>query len=176
MPIEYNKDKPDKAHKYRGLRVCPYSFSIYLPRKTRHNEGCQKVRCTVKDKSNMYLSSRERTASRLGAFYQQGTGQRPRVGVCRGNCPDRPVRVSLCARLSCSLPNVSEGWHISVHAVRSARPLSGQAACVASLRTKVRGLGRRWTSGHWRSSPPCAALQYPLMLLRHFFPCQLCEA
>ena len=94
VPIGYNKDKPDKAHKYRVLRVCPYSFSIYSPCKNRNNEGCQKVRCTVKDKSNVYLSSRERTASRLGAFYQQETGQRPRVGVCRGNCPDRPVRVS----------------------------------------------------------------------------------
>ncbi len=52
VPIGYNKDKPDKAHKYRVLRVCPYSFSIYLSSKNRHNEGCQKVRCSRKDKSN----------------------------------------------------------------------------------------------------------------------------
>lgn len=53
----------------KGFPVCPNSFSINSPAKSRHDEGCQKVRCTIKDKENTYYPAG--AASRLGAFYQQ---------------------------------------------------------------------------------------------------------
>ena len=74
MPLWHNNDKSENPCVARSWLVCPYSFSIKFPAKNRHNEGCQKVRCTVKDKKNVYYPAGAST-SRLGAFYQQGTGR-----------------------------------------------------------------------------------------------------
>ena len=54
MPLWHNKDKSENPCGATGWLVCPYSFSTNFPAKSRHNEGCQKVRCTIKDKENAY--------------------------------------------------------------------------------------------------------------------------
>ena len=74
MPLWHNKDKSENPCGATGWLVCPYSFSTNFPAKNRHNEGCQKVRCIVKDKKNVYYPAGAST-SWLGAFYQQGTGR-----------------------------------------------------------------------------------------------------
>ena len=40
MPLWHNKDKSENPCSTTGWLVCPGSFSIYLPRKNRHNKGC----------------------------------------------------------------------------------------------------------------------------------------
>ena len=55
MPLWHNKDKSDNPCGAMGRTVCPCSFSINLSRKNRHDEGCQKVRCTIKDKKYVYI-------------------------------------------------------------------------------------------------------------------------
>jgi hypothetical protein len=138
------------------------------------------------------LSSRVHTASRLGVFYQQGTGQWPHVWGCRRNCSDRPARVSLyalCARLSCSLPTTS-GNSARIHCRRQCiRALCEAATWIA---VTIPGRLRRFApykgsispsarsamdERHWRLSPPCAALQLsPHEAAGSLFPCWSCEA
>ena len=74
VPLWHNKDKSENPCSATGWLVCPYSFSTNFPAKSRHNEGCQKVRCTIKDKENAYYPTGA-SAPRPGAFYQQGTGR-----------------------------------------------------------------------------------------------------
>ena len=74
MPLWHNKDKSENHCGAMGWLVCPNSFSTNFPAKNRHNEGCQKVRCTIKDTENAYYPAGV-SASRLGAFYQQGIGR-----------------------------------------------------------------------------------------------------
>ena len=50
VPIGYNKDKPDKAHKCRVLRVCPYSFSTKNGPETGVTGGGEKPELHLKDK------------------------------------------------------------------------------------------------------------------------------
>ena len=74
MPLWHNRDKSENPCGATGWLVCPNSFSTNFPAKNRHNEGCQKARCVVKDKKNVYYPAGAST-SWLGAFYQQGTGR-----------------------------------------------------------------------------------------------------
>ncbi len=74
VPLWHNKDKSENPCGATGWLVCPYSFSIKFPAKNRHNESCQKVRCIVKDKKNVYYPAGAST-SWLSAFYQRGTGR-----------------------------------------------------------------------------------------------------
>ena len=94
MPLWHNKDKSENPCVARSWLVCPYSFSNKSPAKNRHNKVSPKVRCNVKDKGNVYLPSRERTVSRLGAFYPQVTGRYAHPAAFGGSCTDRPARVS----------------------------------------------------------------------------------
>lgn len=123
------------------------------------------MRCPVKDKSNVYLSSWVRTASRLGTFYQQGTGQWPHVWGCCGNCSDIPTRVSqcaLCARLSCSLPSTS-GKSARIHCLRQ---------CIRALFKAV-----TWVADLSPLQAACAALRLsPCDAAMSLLLCWLCEA
>ena len=74
VPLWHNKDKSENPCGATGWLVCPNPFSINFPAESRHNEGCQKVRCTIRDKENEYYPAGV-SASRLGAFYQQETGR-----------------------------------------------------------------------------------------------------
>ena len=74
VPLWHNKDKSENHCGATGWLVCPNSFFTNFPAKSRHNEGCQKVRCTIKDTENAYYPAGV-SASRLGAFYQQGIGR-----------------------------------------------------------------------------------------------------
>ena len=85
VPLWHNKDKSETPCGATGWMVCPNSFSTDFPAKSRHNEGCQKVRCTIKDKENAYypagaLAPRPRTFTsreQTGGLYPSGRSQNP---------------------------------------------------------------------------------------------------
>ena len=58
----------------KGISSPTGNFKWTRAAESRHNEGCQKVRCTVRDKENAYYPAGA-PAPRPGAFYQQGTGR-----------------------------------------------------------------------------------------------------
>ncbi len=104
MPLWHNKDKSENPCGATGWLVCPNSFSTDFPAKSRHNEGCQKVRCTIKDKENAYYPVGA-LAPWPGAFYQQGTGRwavsfgpisKPTQADRRGSvlAPHKPVQAA----------------------------------------------------------------------------------
>lgn len=159
-----------------GWLVCPYSFSTNFPAKSRHNEGCQKVRCTIKDKENAYYPAGA-SAPRSGAFYQQGTGRWAYPSGLSQNPPRQT--------------GAGQSWHLmsqsrlEPHFGASARrahfytllPECIRAPCGAAARIAdgsllqaacVPPLGARGTP----LAPLCG--YPPLTLLHH--PCQSCEA
>ena len=95
-------------------------------------------------------------------FTSRGQAGEPYAGGCRGNCSDRPARVSLCAlcaRLSCSLPSTS-GKSARIHCRRqSIRALCKavtwvadlsplQAACAALRLSPCGAAGHSFLAGH----------------------------
>lgn len=109
-------------------------------------------------------------------FTSRGQVGGPCTGGCRGNCSDRPARVSLCAlcaRLSCSLPSTS-----------------GNSARIYCLRQCIRALCEA-QSGCWLVTAPsslrrfapykgpasCAVLRLsPHDAAGSLFPCWSCVA
>ena len=72
----------------------PLFFSIYFPAKNRHNEGCQKVRCTIKDKYCMEPSWDSNVPA--GCFLGQVDGvDDTRHVIAWSGSADEPRRINL---------------------------------------------------------------------------------
>lgn len=98
-------------------------------------------------------------------FTSRGQAGEPYAGGCRGNCSDRPARVSLCAlcaRLSCSLPSIS-GNSARIHCRRQ---------CIRALCKAV-----TWVADLSPLQAACAALRLsPCGAAVSLLPCWSCEA
>jgi len=52
MPIGYNKGKTESLSVFKGLRVCPYSFSIKSRVKIASEKRCRRNRGNISDKNS----------------------------------------------------------------------------------------------------------------------------